>query len=79
MTQKATTFNPNHIFVDTNVLVGGYSGNPRFQRDHDCLHYLYSGVWVNLQDKNKSYLSMGQIAGWSISGIVCIFAPQFEA
>ena len=42
MTQKATTFNPNHIFVDTNVLVGGYSGNPRFQRDHDCLHYLYS-------------------------------------
>lgn len=42
MTQKTFTFNPNHIFVDTNVLVGGYSGDPRFQRDHDCLHYLYS-------------------------------------
>jgi predicted nucleic acid-binding protein len=35
-------FNPNHIFVDTNVLVGGYSGNARFQKDADCLHYLYS-------------------------------------
>ena len=35
-------FNPNHIFVDTNVLVGGYSGNVRFQKDADCLHYLYS-------------------------------------
>ncbi len=35
-------FNPNHIFVDTNVLVGGYSGDSRFQRDTDCLHYLYS-------------------------------------
>jgi len=35
-------FNSNHIFVDTNVLVGGYSGNARFQKDADCLHYLYS-------------------------------------
>ena len=35
-------FNPNHIFVDTNVFVGGYSGNVRFQKDADCLHYLYS-------------------------------------
>ena len=35
-------FNPNHIFVDTNVLVGGYSGNTSFQKDADCLHYLYS-------------------------------------
>ena len=32
----------NHIFVDTNVLVGGCSGNARFQKDADCLHYLYS-------------------------------------
>ena len=23
MTHKASNFNPNHIFVDTNVLVGG--------------------------------------------------------
>ena len=42
MTHKTTTFNPNHIFVDTNVLVGGYSGDIRFQRDYDCLHYLFS-------------------------------------
>jgi len=34
--------NPNHIFVDTNVLIGGYSGDPRFQKDAACLHYLYS-------------------------------------
>ena len=39
---KTKSFNPNHIFVDTNVLVGGYSGDARFQRDTDCLHYLYS-------------------------------------
>ena len=42
MTHKANSFNPNHIFVDTNVLVGGYSGDKRFQKDGDCLHYLYS-------------------------------------
>lgn len=32
----------NHIFVDTNVLVGGYSGKSNFQKDADCLHYLFS-------------------------------------
>ena len=42
MTHKASSINPNHIFVDTNVLVGGYSGDARFQKDTDCLHYLYS-------------------------------------
>ena len=42
MTHKASNINPNHIFVDTNVLVGGYSGDARFQKDADCLHYLYS-------------------------------------
>ena len=42
MTHKASNFNLNHIFVDTNVLVGGYSGDARFQKDADCLHYLYS-------------------------------------
>ena len=39
---KTKPFNPNRIFVDTNVLIGGYSGDARFQRDIDCLHYLYS-------------------------------------
>ncbi len=42
MTHKRINFNPNHIFVDTNVLVGGYSGDARFKNDEDCLHYLYS-------------------------------------
>lgn len=42
MTRKKSPFNYNHIFVDTNVLVGGYSGDARFQKDADCLHYLYS-------------------------------------
>ncbi len=35
-------FNQNHIFVDTNVLVGAYSGDARFQKDRECLHYLCS-------------------------------------
>ena len=42
MTRKISPFNSNHIFVDTNVLVGSYSGDARFQKDSDCLHYLYS-------------------------------------
>ena len=42
MTRKTSPFNSNHIFVDTNVLVGGYCGDARFQKDADCLHYLYS-------------------------------------
>jgi hypothetical protein len=48
MTRKKSPFNYNHIFVDTNVLVGGYSGDARFKRDEACLHYLYSlaGKWL---------------------------------
>ena len=42
MTRKKSPFNYNHIFVDTNVLVGGYSGDARFQKDEACLHYLFS-------------------------------------
>lgn len=42
MTKQALSFNPNHIFVDTNVLVGGYSGDAKFQKDDDCLRYLFS-------------------------------------
>jgi predicted nucleic acid-binding protein len=42
MTRKKIPFNYNHIFVDTNVLVGGYSGDARFQKDEACLHYLFS-------------------------------------
>ena len=42
MTRRKSPFNYNHIFVDTNVLVGGYSGDARFKKDEACLHYLYS-------------------------------------
>ena len=42
MTKQALSFNPNHIFVDTNVLVGGYSGDVKYQKDDDCLRYLFS-------------------------------------
>ena len=42
MTKQALSFNPNHIFVDTNVLVGGYSGDAKFQKDDDSLRYLFS-------------------------------------
>lgn len=42
MTKQALSFNPNHIFVDTNVLVGGYSGDAKYQKDGDCLRYLFS-------------------------------------
>lgn len=40
MARKTNTFNPHHIFVDTNVLIGAYSGDARFQKDSECLHYL---------------------------------------
>ena len=42
MGKQPISLNPNHIFVDTNVLIGAYSGDARFQKDADCLHYLYS-------------------------------------
>ncbi len=48
----------NHIFVDTNVLVGGYSGDARYQNDKDCLHYLYSLVGKRLY---ISSLSIAQL------------------
>ena len=44
MSNLALTYNPNHIFVDTNVLVGGYSNDVHFQKDKECLHYLCSLV-----------------------------------
>jgi len=42
MTKQALSFNPNHIFVDTNVLVGAYSGDNRYMVDIACIHYLFS-------------------------------------
>ena len=36
MTKRALSFNPNHIFVDTNVFVGGYSGDAKFRLVHSA-------------------------------------------
>lgn len=56
MTKQAFKFNPNHVFVDTNVLVGGYSGDARYQKDADCLHYLFA------QTGKKLYISTLSVA-----------------
>ena len=58
MTRQVKTYNPNHIFVDTNVLIGAYSGDARFQTDSDCLHYLYSIAGKRLY---ASTLSVAQL------------------
>ena len=58
MTKPAKAVNPNHIFVDTNVLIGGCSGDPRFQKDAACLHYLYS---LNGKKLYVSTLSVAQL------------------
>ena len=58
MTRQVKTYNPNHIFVDTNVIIGAYSGDARFQTDSDCLHYLYSIVGKRLY---ASTLSVAQL------------------
>lgn len=46
--------NENHIFIDTNVLVGAAAG---FQEDKKCLHYLYS---MNGKQLFVSSLSIAQ-------------------
>ena len=48
MTRQSKAVNPNHIFVDTNVLIGAYSGDARFQKDVACLHYLFSLIGKRL-------------------------------
>ena len=48
MTKVSKAVNPNHIFVDTNVLIGAYSGDARYQKDAACLHYLFSLVGKRL-------------------------------
>ena len=58
MTRQVKTYNPNHIFVDTNVLIGAYSGETRYQTAYDCLHYLYSIVGKRLY---ASTLSVAQL------------------
>ena len=44
MIKTSKAVNPNHIFVDTNVIIGAYSVDARFQKDAACLHYLISLV-----------------------------------
>ena len=42
MTARIKPFNPNHIFVDTNVIIGAYCGDGKHVDDAECLHYLFS-------------------------------------
>jgi predicted nucleic acid-binding protein len=65
MNKLALTYNPNHIFVDTNVLVGGYSDDVRFQKDSQCLHYLYSIVGKRLY-----------ISSLSVAQLIAIFQKK---
>jgi len=58
MGKQPISLNPNHIFVDTNVLIGAYSGDAKFQADSDCLHYLCSVVGKRLY---ISTLSVAQL------------------
>ena len=58
MTNIIKVLDSNHIFVDTNVLVGGYSGDARYQKDSECLHYLYSLIGKRLY---ISSLSVAQL------------------
>ena len=48
--------NTNHIFVDTNVLIGAWSGK---KEDKDCLQYLFSLIGKKLY---ISSLSISQLA-----------------
>ena len=58
MARKTNTFNPHHIFVDTNVLIGAYSGDVRFQKDSECLHYLSVLVGKQIYISSLSVASM---------------------
>jgi predicted nucleic acid-binding protein len=58
MTTRVKPFNPNHIFVDTNVVVGAYCKDGRHQADEDCLHYLFS---LNGKKLFISALSVAQL------------------
>ena len=42
MTARIKPYNPNHIFVNTNVIIGAYCGDGRHQVDEECLRYLFS-------------------------------------
>ena len=58
MTKRIKPFNPNHFFVDTNVIIGAYCGDGKHQVDIDCLHYLFS---LNGKRLFTSALSVAQL------------------
>ena len=66
MEQNTYSFNPNHIFIDTNVLIGAYSGDARFQKDSECLHYLCSLIGKRLY---ISSLSVAQLISFYMLAI----------
>lgn len=65
MVQNTYSFNPNHIFIDTNVLIGAYSGDARFQKDSECLHYLCSLIGKRLY-----------ISSLSVAQLIAIFQKK---
>ena len=58
MTAHIKPYNPNHIFVDTNVIIGAYCGDGKHKADEDCMHYLYS---LNGKRLFVSALSVAQL------------------
>ncbi len=76
MTKPAKAVNPNHIFVDTNVLIGGYSGDPRFQKDAACLHYLYSLTGKKLIAEIEKLEFKIEIFPNPTSGKVTVTSPE---
>jgi predicted nucleic acid-binding protein len=58
MTVRIKPYNPNHIFVDTNVIIGAYCRDGKHQPDEECLRYLYS---LNRKRLYISALSVAQL------------------
>lgn len=58
MTARVKPYNPNHIFVDTNVVIGAYCGDGKHKADEECLHYLFS---LNGKRLFLSALSVAQL------------------
>ena len=74
--------NENHIFVDTNILIGAFAGR---KSDERCLQYLYSlrgkklfisslsiAQFVSLFQKKKSFLEITEYVRYLLSKFIVI-------
>ena len=57
----------NNIFIDTNVLIGAYSEDPRFKDDRECWRYL-----CGLNGKRLFISSL------SVAQLVSVFQKRFD-